>query len=756
MSDSTTLYTGSVKISSLSTTNSADLYYYDNCILNIQLNENIFTSTSTSNITNLNVAYYALTDNINDSWENISYSEYITSNTQKNNILSVSFRIPPFAIPVQDTQNNKYFYKFKFIIEYTKDDKTYTLDSTNSNCYVDNNVYDKYKSSFNISVDIAKLTSARLLFTNGNVLFDREHVEQISINANKIYNFIKTDATSDEEIKKDLTVISGVSYFLNNTNFRNFADPNYRRYIKTTWNVFVPFGYNNDRPIKGAEYYNPKLNYKVYGIMIQSDKDGETEIKVPLNINTKGELGYSEIRKFEPGSDKTWNTKLFDTSYKSMYAKDGPEQLRVIDGYYTYFHVFLDIFGNPVETTESDKEVINGKQLYKKDSKIYKLEYDTSGETYKEINEKNKLTHNLELDGVVYYVSGGQLYKTENKETSFSFSQSSLAYPYVKFNTISTDGVDDSYAHTLVSETFEIYAKEALDLVLSTEQDVIWTGEDLLFKLECNTPLDETISITLNNNVFTENDPKWEVVPNDIVTIDEFKYYKDQDGNITSASVDMEIKNVIEAYETSYMAIASYYGVEFTSNIISPNIKLSASIISQFVDENNKDREITVDRPRPDGESKEIVYINEIDIEEDLPFTEEYSVYAEGDDLVYQWQRGVTQKQLNPETGVLENIIVWENIPYTSSRLVLTFENLILRGNYYQCIVYNKGRSVEYWQYTNMIHIRSILYSNMDKTMDKNLLVCKFDTTDFSDKTIDIKDNYIHENTQKISGETNE
>lgn len=743
MSNSATSYTGSVKISSLSTTNSADLYYYDNCILNIQLNENIFTSTSTSNITNLNVAYYALTDNINDSWENISYSEYITSNTQKNNILSVSFRIPPFAIPVQDTQNNKYFYKFKFIIEYTKEDKTYTLDSTNSNCYVDNNIYDKFKSSFNISVDIAKLTSARLLFTNGNVLFDREHVEQISINANKIYNFIKTGETSDEEIKKDLTVISGVSYFLNNTNFRNFADPNYRRYIKTTWNVFVPFGYDNDRPIEGAEYYNPKLNYKVYGIMIQSDKDGETEIKVPLNINTKGELGYSEIRKFETGSVKTWNTKLFDTSYKSMYAKDGPEQLRVIDGYYTYFHVFLDIFGNPVETTESDKEVINGKQLYKKDSKIYKLEYDTSGETYKEINEKNKLTHNLELDGVVYYVSGGQLYKTENKETSFSFSQSSLAYPYVKFNTISTDGVDDSYAHTLVSETFEIYAKEALDLVLSTEQDVIWTGEDLLFKLECNTPLDETISITLNNNVFTENDPKWEVVSNDIVTIDEFKYYKDHNGNITSASVDMEIKNVIEAYETSYMAIASYYGVEFTSNIISPNIKLSASIISQFVDENNKDREITVDRPRPDGESEEIVYINEIDIEENLPFTEEYSVYAEGDDLVYQWQRGVTQKQLNPETGVLENIIVWENIPYTSSRLVLTFENLILRGNYYQCIVYNKGRPVEYWQYTNMIHIRSILYSNMDKTMDKNLLVCKFDTTDFSDKTIDIKDNYM-------------
>ena len=27
--------------------------------------------------------------------------------------------------------------------------------------------------------------------------------------------------------------------------------------------------------------------------------------------------------------------------------------------------------------------------------------------------------------------------------------------------------------------------------------------------------------------------------------------------------------------------------------------------------------------------------------------------------------------------------------------------------------------------------------------MDKNLLVCKFDTTDFSDKTIDIKDNYM-------------
>ena len=66
MSDSTTSYTGSVKISSLSTTNSADLYYYDNCILNIKLNEDIFTSTSTNNITNLNVAYYALKDNIND------------------------------------------------------------------------------------------------------------------------------------------------------------------------------------------------------------------------------------------------------------------------------------------------------------------------------------------------------------------------------------------------------------------------------------------------------------------------------------------------------------------------------------------------------------------------------------------------------------------------------------------------------------------------------------------------------------------
>ena len=764
MSNSTTEYNGSVKISSLSTTNSANLYYYDNCNLNIQLNESIFTSTSNSNISNLNIAYYALNDNVSDSWENISYSEYITSITQKNNTLSVSFRIPPFAIPVLlDTQNNKYFYKFKFIIEYTKEGKTYTLDSTNSNCYVDN-VYDTYKSSFNISIDIAKLTSARLMFTNGNVLFDREHVEQISINANKIYNFIKTDETTDEEIKKDLTVISGVSYFLNNTNFRNFSDTSYRRYIKTTWNVFVPFGYDNNKPIEGAEYYNPKLNYQVYGTMIQVDTKTKekTTIKVPLNINTKGELGYSEIRKFSPGEEATWNTKLFDTSYKSMYAKDGSEQLRVIDGYYTYFHVFLDIFGNPVETSESDKEVINGKQLYKEDSKIYKLEYaasdeDEDNDPYTEINEKNKLTHNLELDGVVYYVSGGQLYKTENNETSFSFSQSSLAYPYVKFNTISTDGVDDSYAHTLVSETFEIFAKEVLDLVLSTEKDVIWTEEDLVFKLECNTPLDETISITLNNNIFNENDPIWEVVtlpqpdPNDtsklITKIYNFNksdltYHRDHDGNITSASLDMEIENVIEDYEMPYMVIASYYGVEFTSNVITPNIKLSASIISQFVDEDNKDRTITVDRPRPDGESEETVYINEIDIIA-LPDTEEYSVYAEGDDLVYQWQRGVTQKQLNPKTGELENTIVWENIPYTTSRLVLTFENLVLRGNYYQCIVYNEGRSVEYWQYTNIIHIRSILYSNMDKTMDKNLLVCKFDTTDFSDKTIDIKDNYM-------------
>lgn len=764
MSDSTASYTGSVKISSLSTTNSADLYYYDNCILNIKLNEDIFTSTSTNNITNLNVAYYALKDNINDIWENISYSEYITSNIQKNNTITVSFRIPPFAIPVQDTQNNKYFYKFKFIIEYTKEDNTYTLDSTNSECYENSNVYDKFKSSFNISVDLAKLISARLMFTNGNIIFDREHVEQISINANKIYNFIKTDENSGEEIKKDLTVISGVSYFLNNTNFRNFADPNYRRYITTTWNIYVPFGYDNDRPIEGAEYYNPKLNYQVYGTMVKSVVDSETgektetEIKVPLNINTKGELGYSEIRKFDPGDTPTWNTKLFDTDYKSMYAKEGPEQLRVMDGYYTHFHVFLDIFGNPVETSESDKEetveVTDDehelhKQLYKKDSKIYKLEYETSGdgekETYKEINEKNKLTHNLELDGVVYYVSGGQLYKTVNNETSFSFSRSSLAYPYIKFDTISTDGVDDSYMHTLVSETFEIYAKESLNLVLSTEQDVIWTEEDLLFKLECNTPLDEDepISVTLNNNIFTENDPKWEIVPNDIVTIDEIDYHRDPDGNIISASLDMEIKDVIEEYEVPYMAIALYYGVEFTSNVITPNIKLSAEIISQFVDETNYDRTITVTRPRPDGKDTETILINEIDIEEDLPYTEEYSVYAEGDDLVYQWQRGVTQKQLNPETGVLENVIVWEDIPYNTSSLILTFENLILRGNYYQCIVYNEGRPVEYWQYTNIIHIRSILYSNMDKTMDKNLLVCKFAITDFSDKTIDVKDNYM-------------
>jgi hypothetical protein len=249
------------------------------------------------------------------------------------------------------------------------------------------------------------------MFTNGNVLFDKEHVKQISTDANKIYNFIQTDETSDEEIKKDLTVISGVSYFLNNTNFRNFDDPNYQRYIKTTWNVFVPFGYDNNKPIEGAEYYYPKLNYNVYGIMIQYDGNVETPIEVPLTINSKGELGYAEIRKIEPStwttklfdsnyqalyskdgteqliakdevlrarallnpksqkiepdSTLTWNTRLFDTGHSPMYAKAGLNQLRVIDGYYTHFHVFLDMFGNQVETTDSDKEIINGKQLYK-------------------------------------------------------------------------------------------------------------------------------------------------------------------------------------------------------------------------------------------------------------------------------------------------------------------------------------------------------------------------------------------------------
>lgn len=491
--------------------------HYTRCTYNITFNTSI---SNTAYIKYFNISIHTMvvdtTNDIGYKWEQIDQSHYVNKIIENGSNVTITFDIPPEAyannIDILGIDNKSKSFKFKFVIEYKdKNNRHYILDTSISDATNKEFAFKPQESDsakYNYALYVSDLylqeRTDYSLLVNMNIVNSNNDInipslkynenENVTITSNdSVYNFINTSSN------KDIHVVFDASYADGTGNTLYEFDPAKYGYIKSTWNYYIPFGYDNNKyesedniPIYYTTLPAKHNRIDLYGKFLSKNSNNEVESDfVKLELNNHGQIVYNEYVKLSKAEldEYAFNTLLYDCDEYKLYGNgDRVHQLRVIDEYKIIEHIYLDVFN---ELTSTDTGQV--RNIYYQTG-----EFDENNKPIYLPLEKDPLTKDWKTQlGNVAIISGGKRYTTVynnfdngydrnkikapyskeaayRKYTLFNID-SKLAHPYMLFNAEFTDNVDSTVQHTYKTNKFKIYTKQS-PVINLTQIDTAWTS----------------------------------------------------------------------------------------------------------------------------------------------------------------------------------------------------------------------------------------------------------------------------------------